>query len=365
MNWDFLNYEYLNTSVQNYLIFAFILIIALFIKRFIALFFTKIIYKIYKQFWTDYAGLQFKNLLLKPLDGFVMIILFYIAFQRIEPALKGIVLFKRSAIKLGGTKEITTHLITLQNLIDQLFFFFFIFYFIWLLSRFVDYLFLIFIHKAQEEKDKGKQQVLPLMKDVMKVMVWLMGFFTVLGVVFKVNIATLIAGLGLSGIAIAFAAKESLENLMASFMLILDKPFTIGEWIKLGDIEGTVEKVGFRSTRLRSVNKSILIIPNKRLMDGNVENLSVSGLRRVKQVVKAPIGISREQLAAMIEEMKVKINEIKHVVDQPRIFLDNLDAGAANISISYSISFESRAFSEAVRQEVNLSIYQVLNQFSS
>ena len=364
MNWDFLKYEYLNTSVQNYLTFVLIIVIGLFLKRFIAILFTKIIYKIYKQFWTDYAGLQFKNLLRKPLDGFVMLILLYIAFQRIQPALMQIVLLKRRSIKIDDTKEITTHLVTLESVVDQVFFFFFIFYFIWLLSRFVDYLFLIFIHKAQEEKDKGKQQILPLMKDVLKVLVWLIGFFTLLGAVFKVNIATLIAGLGLSGIAIAFAAKESLENLMASFMLILDKPFTIGDWIKLGDIEGTVEKVGFRSTRLRSINKSVLIIPNKRLMDGNVENLSVSGLRRVKNMVKAPLGISKEQLAAMIEEMKAKINNIEHVVDQPRIFLDNLDLGAANISVSYSISFESRAFTESVRQEVNLAIFQVLCQFT-
>lgn len=362
MNWDFLKYEYLNTSVQSYLTFVSIIVIGLLVKRFISNFFTKVIYRIYKQFWQDNAGLLFKDLLTKPLGGFVLTILFYIAFEQIQTALAKIVLIKRSAIKLEGGAKITTKLLTLQQVVDKLFLFFFVFYFIWLVSKFVDYLFLIFIQRAEQRRDKNKQQILPLLKDVMKVMIWLFGFFTILGLVFKVNVGTLIAGLGVSGIAIAFAAKESLENLMASFMLMLDKPFTIGDWIKSGDIEGTVEKVGFRSTRLRSINKSIIVVPNKKLMDGNVENLSVSGLRRVKSTVKAPVGISKEQLSKMIEDMRTAIKGLKHVVGEPRVFLDNLEDGAANISISYSISLESKEMLETVRQEANLAVYQIMNQ---
>ena len=100
----------------------------------------------------------------------------------------------------------------------------------------MDFLYLMSISKATVNKQKERQQILPLMKDVTKVVIWFFGIFLILGLIFKVDIGTIIAGLGIGGIALAFAAKDSLENLIASFMVLVDKPFLIGDWIKVDNI---------------------------------------------------------------------------------------------------------------------------------
>lgn len=363
MNFDFLHQEFLHTPIKSYLIFVGVLLIGFIFKKYLAQLLAHLIQKILKSWGFDYAGEKFKTLLIKPLGGFVWVLFLYIAVEQIHPALKYIKILNRTHKKIINSKElIDKATFSLQDVADNVIILLLIFYFFYLLIQLAEYFFIIFIHKAQLVKDRGKQQILPLLKDVLKVILGIFGFFIIIGYLFKVNIGTLFAGLGVSGIAIAFAAKESLENLIASFMLMMDKTFTIGDWIKVGNIEGSVEKMGFRSTKLMTTNKSVLLVPNKTLMGGNVENLSTSGLRRVKTFITAPPQLHKEELQTLIKTIKESISQIDHVVGEPRVFLDNLDNNTANISVSYTISLTSIHFSEQVREEVNLCIYDHLEK---
>jgi len=360
MDTQFLHNEFWGLTVAVYIRFFVILLLALLLKRYISSIFTRLFYGLFRKFSADFFGQQFRKLLERPVEGLIVSILFYVAINQLNPALDKIVLLRRMKPLAAEGKEVITRIITLMDLVDHLFFLATIFYFILLLSRLLDFIYLVLMQKAGESQDRGRQQVFPLLKDVLKVLVWAFGFFTVLGVVFHVNVATLIAGLGVGGIAIAFAAKESLENLLASFMVMIDKPFTIGDWVKIGTVEGIIEKVGFRSSRIRTFDKSVVILPNRKLIDSSLENFSERGTRRVKFTVGAVYGLSRETLEAVMEEIRSMIRKTEGTFGEPTVYLDNFGDFSVNILVVYFVSITPELKFEQLKEAVNFGVYEIM-----
>lgn len=87
------------------------------------------------------------------------------------------------------------------------------------------------------------------------------------------------------GLAIALAARETLANLLGSLIIMFEKPFAIGQQIKVKDVEGTVEKVGFRSTQIRTLYDSLVTIPSSQLVNSTIDNLELRNYREVKTVL--------------------------------------------------------------------------------
>lgn len=360
MNLDFLQQVYLGNTVEVYLRFAIILLLALLLKRYISSIFTRLFFTVFRKFSSDYYGKQFKELLLRPVEGIIVSVIFYIAFYQISISLDKLVLFKRLRPVKEAGKEVVERLVTCMDLIDHLFFLFLLFYVALLCSRILDFVFLVLIGKAKEKDDRERQQVLPLLKDVLKVIVWVFTCLSVLGAVFHVNVAALVAGLGVGGIAIAFAAKESLENLLASFMVMIDKPFTIGDWVKINGVEGNIEKVGFRSTRIRSFDKSIISIPNRQLIDNNLENFSERGMRRVIFTVGAIYGLSRASLETSMQEIRNVILKTEGTAGTPFVQLEGFGDSSVNIQVIYFINVNTQTDFGKVREQVYFGVYEAM-----
>ena len=140
-------------------------------------------------------------------------------------------------------------------------------------------------------------QLVPFAMEIIKFIVYIFTIFIILGNVLGVNVTALVTGLGIGGLALAMASKESLENLLGSFTIFLDKPFTVGDNVTAGTITGTVEKVGFRSTQIRTFDKSLVTVKNKKMIDAELDNLGMRPVRRVK----FDIGLNYETTA---EQMK-------------------------------------------------------------
>jgi MscS family membrane protein len=365
LNSDFLQEVYFGNSVAVYLRFVVILILALLLKRYISSIFTRLFFTLFKKFSAAYYGQQFKELLIRPIEGLLVSIFFYIAFYQLSSSLDKITLFKRiKPVKEAAVKEMTETFFTVMDLIDRLFFLFLLFYFVLLISRVLDFVFLVTVNKAKEKDDRERQQLLPLLKDVLKVIVWSFGILSVLGVVFHVNVAALVAGLGVGGIAIAFAAKESLENLLASFMVMIDKPFTIGDWIKINGVEGNIEKVGFRSTRIRSFDKSVISIPNRQLIDNNLENFSERGMRRVLFTVGAIYGLSRETLEKTMSEIRNVILNTDGTTEIPTVHLESFGSSSVNIQVVYFIAVRADVDFGKVKEQVYFGVYEVMYRYA-
>lgn len=143
-------------------------------------------------------------------------------------------------------------------------------------------------------------------------------------------------------------------------MVLVDKPFTIGDWIKVGNTEGIIEKVGFRSSRLRTFDRTIIIIPNRRLIDSEVENYSQRGIRRVKQTVGAIYGYSKAELTVAMQAMKTEISKVPGVHDTVTINLDSFGDSQLNIIIVYFIEVKPDIDFAKVKEDVNFIIYEVM-----
>ncbi len=140
--------------------------------------------------------------------------------------------------------------------------------------------FSLYLEKLSGRKDSGlDDHVIPIIRKVLRVFVVIVGGLFILQNL-DVNITALLAGLSIGGLAVALAAQDTLKNFFGSLMIFIDKPFSVGHWITSGEIDGTVEEVGFRSTRIRTFRNSLQYVPNGQLADSAIDNHGLREFRR-------------------------------------------------------------------------------------
>lgn len=357
---EYLSKTFWDITYLNWILFGSLIFLALLFKRIISIQLARLIIFLTKKWGSEYSANLLKRLLFQPIRGLVTSILCFIATTRLLPKIDEIIVF--NGLNRASTLEEEIHLsnvkLSLFDICYTIYLIFFIYFSFLLLIRVIELIIKIRLKNAIEVGNKERQQVLPLLRDILRVIVWIIGIVVFLGVIFKVNVTALFAGLGIGGIALAFAAKESIENLIASFMVLVDKPFTIGDWIKVDGTEGIIEKVGFRSSRLRTFDKSLIIIPNRKLIDSKVENLSERGIRRVRQVVGSVYGVSQDSIHAFISDFLESIKKIHGVMENATVTLDAFGDSQLDFVIVYFVQVDVEVNFSNVKQEVNLLIYE-------
>ena len=152
---------------------------------------------------------------------------------------------------------------------------------IWAVSRLIDLLGAYLAGLAEKTESRYDDLLVPLIRRTLKIALSAVGL-VFLADIFQWQLGHVLAGLGIGGLAIGFAAREVLQNFFGSITILIDRPFHIGDWVKIGDSEGTVEEVGFRSTRIRTFYNSLITIPNGALLTAEVDNLGARHYRRIK-----------------------------------------------------------------------------------
>ncbi len=182
---------------------------------------------------------------------------------------------------------------------------------------------------------------------------------TILGL----RITALVAGAGIAGLAIALAAKDTLANFFGSVMIMLDKPFTVGERITVGAVTGTVERIGFRSTRIRSLDGHMFSIPNSNLADSVVENVAKRPYIKYAFDLTLVYSTSAKQMERAMEILHEIIDKEEIFNDElpPRIYFTSFNDWALNISII--VWFQSTNYFETqqVKNDLNLEILRRFN----
>ncbi|ANW97385.1 mechanosensitive ion channel protein MscS [Wenyingzhuangia fucanilytica] len=163
----------------------------------------------------------------------------------------------------------------------------------------------VFVSYTSRTESKLDDQLAPILSRLLKVLVVLLGVLKML-TVFGVNTTTVIAGASIGGLAVALASQDTVKNLIGTFMIFLDKPFQIGDWIEGGGVEGTVEEVGFRSTRIRAVDTSVYSIPNSKLSEIVINN---KGLRQYRRY-QTKLGIRYDTPPELIEAFVLGVRKI-------------------------------------------------------
>jgi MscS family membrane protein len=232
----------------------------------------------------------------------------------------------------------------------------------WFLYSATDILALYLRRFTAGTESKLDDQLVPIVRKGCRLVILLLALVMIIQNL-GYSVSSLLAGLGLGGLAFALAAKDSLANMFGSVTIFTDRPFQVGDWIKTPGTEGTVEDVGFRSTRIRTFEKTLVSIPNSKLAGDTIENMDARPVRRVKLTV----GITYATKAA---QMKTAVEGIREILrTHPGVWPDYwlvyfTDFGASSLDIFVYYFTKSKVWAEylEVRQDVNLLIMQKLEE---
>lgn len=180
------------------------------------------------------------------------------------------------------------------------------------------------------------------------------------------NVSAFIASLGLVGMAFALAAKDTASNLFGSLVIFTDKPFRVGDWIKTPDVEGTIETVGIRSTKVRTFSQALVSVPNGTLANSSILNWSKMGKRRVKTTIGVTYGTSKETLENIIKDIKeMLINHPDIHQDTIHIYFSAFGESSLNIFCYYFTKSTHWGEFMKVREDTYFSIMKIVENNGS
>lgn len=185
--------------------------------------------------------------------------------------------------------------------------------------------------------------------------------------VWGINVTALVASLGIGGLAFALAAKDTAANLFGSFSLLADKSIRIGEWIKVNGVEGTVENIGMRTTKVRSFQKSLITVPNHIVANHPIENFSRRGIRRIKMHIGLTYSTNSEQIIKIMEDIKEMLKGHEGISQNDSLMVNFDTFGDSSLDI-FIYTFTKTANWKKyldIRENVNLEIMKIVEENGS
>ncbi|RFM30512.1 mechanosensitive ion channel family protein [Deminuibacter soli] len=344
---DFLQYTFLDNKVETYLYVSVSILIALMIKRFVSQNLANLLFRIFNRAGRTFHKKSFLDLVVGPLEWFLLVALVLIALDR---------------LKLPSVLDFRIHRIESRTIFDSLGNAVFVVVFIRLCIRCVLFFAMILEEKATAGTGHNSSQLVSFFRDFFKVLLILLGILLILHFSFNYDISNLLTGLSLVGAAIALATKESLENLIASFIIFFDKPFAVGDTVKVNGFTGTVEKIGLRSTRIRTDQKTYITVPNKQMVDTILDNITMRSQRKVEQRLEIGLSVPPAQLKQVVTAIKSILDRFPAVLDN-NVFLSDTGKTAHVITMDYFTSIaQTNSEFNSMREDINLAVIDMLNQ---
>lgn len=231
-----------------------------------------------------------------------------------------------------------------------------------LLYFMVDVLSQVLERKAEQTVSNLDDQLVPLFRKSLKAFVIIIGGVFVLQSL-QFNVTALLAGISIGGLALALAAQDMLKNFFGSIMIFVDRPFQIGDWIISDKIDGSVEEVGFRSTRVRTFADSVVSVPNGKLADAAVDNFGHRRMRRYKTVLSVTYSTPPKLIEEFVEGLKNIIDtHPKTVKGNYHVYLT--DFSSSSLDILFYVFFNSKDWANELKtkHEINLSILELAEE---
>ncbi len=160
------------------------------------------------------------------------------------------------------------------------------------------------ISRTSDPSERAERLLVPVTRKLVRGVIVIAGFLVTLAA-FGVNVGAVVAGLGIGGVALALAAKDSVENLFGSLTILFDMPFALNDWIKIEKVEGSVEQINLRSTRIRTAEDTLITLPNANLIRASVENFGSRRYRRQRFVVR----LHMDSPVALMDTYTARLNE--------------------------------------------------------
>ena len=336
----------LSNSLKSYLIIAGVLLFTLLIKRLVSRFFASLIYTwVDKKNHSELRKIHVHRLII-PIEKFLVIVVAIIAYYE---------------LKFPETLNFHIYKLTAQQIIESSVKLLFIILFIRVCLRILEFISIILDEKAKLSKNQTDDQLILFFRDFFKVILYLIGLLMVLHYVFNENIGNLVTSLSLVGAAVALSMRESLENIIASFIIFFDKPFTVGDMVKVNNFSGTIEKIGLRSTRIRTDNKTYISVPNKQMVDTIVDNISLRTERKIEMDLQLSITTSATSMTAFTQYLRNTIATIA-TIQSSTVFISDSGKQFHTIHIECLVPMEVDLNDfQLLRESLNLMAIQYAN----
>lgn len=213
--------------------------------------------------------------------------------------------------------------------------------------------------QAAQTDTKLDDQLVPLVRKSLKVLVGIVGVLVMLQNL-KVDVGSLVAGIGIGGLAFALAAKDTLANVFGSIMVFIDRPFQIGDFIAMAGSTGTVEEVGFRTSRLRTSDGTLIIIPNARMADTPIENFSERPSRRYRTVLGLTYDTPPAKVQAFVEGV-LRIIDAHPLTVEGSAMTRFIGFGASALEVLMVCKFDTRSYDQEqdARHRLNMELLRL------
>lgn len=238
----------------------------------------------------------------------------------------------------------------------------FIFTIFWMIYRAAGIIAHLFEGLAKKTETDLDDMLLPFINKGIKVIVVIVGI-TVIAKEWRYDLGALLTGLGLGGLAFALAAQETLANMFGGMTIMLDKPFSVGDWILTPDVEGTVEDIGFRSTRIRTFAHALVTVPNSTLAKSAITNWSRMGKRRITFNLRIKYQTTAEKMDKLLQRTRELLTNHPEIHPQTIfVFFDKFGENSYELFFYFfTITTTWKKYLE-VKEDVNLKIMQILDE---
>ncbi|AFK04796.1 MscS Mechanosensitive ion channel [Emticicia oligotrophica DSM 17448] len=344
-----LHESFLFNPVENWLWFIGIIIVGFLFKRIFSVLLSKIVYRLIKQETRDVPVSSFVDLLKRPVEFIITLLIIYSAVNEISfPKRWRIIPFGKMRVSDFADKVLDT---------------LFVIAITWIIIRLIKFFAIVFLKKAEENDTKVDEHLVPFFRDIIIALVVFCSFFLILGFVFRQDVISLITGLGIGGVALALAARATLENLFASFTLFTEQPFIVGDDVELDSMVGKIEKVGFRSTRIRHVDGSLVIVPNQMLVSQTLNNLTQRKARRHKFFLRLSLETPLEKVRIVIQDIQQLLdNHPETSAQEGHVKFDDIGEYSINLLVVFFAATPDYWESKTIREDINYQISKVLEK---
>jgi len=332
--------DFLGASKWHYILALLVLILGFALKKFLEVVVIRWLLKVFSRTSIKYDEMVVEALG-KPLSAFVIVGCVYLATS--------IIALDLDLNHVSWLLIHKTYLVAVGAVI------------VWALYRLVD-VFASYLDDAVSADDSSvKGQFVPVIKQSLRIFTVIIGLLTILASL-DVDIKAMLGGLGIGGVAIALAAQDAVGNFIGTLSIFTDRPFKVGDWIIVGDkIDGNVEQIGFRSTKVRTWPKTLMSIPNKVLATEIIDNWSRMNKRRVKMTVGVTYSTTPEQMETLVRRIREMLTQ-DDGVNQEFMLVRFTDFGASSLDVFLYYFTKSVKWAEhlEVRERVNLSIMRII-----
>ncbi len=347
MSYNLLHTKILSNTLQDYLLVLGVIFLVIIIKRLLSRFLASKLLTVLVGHKKHFNKEVFLNLVLQPIERFILAFICITALDRLK--------FPEDIdFSLFGT--------TFKQIVESFAIIIIIILIIRLCIRLITFVAMILEERANLTNDVTDNQLIVFFKDFFKVILIIIGALLILRFAFHRDITQVFTGLSIVGAAMALAAKESLENLIASFIIFFDKPFSTGNVVKVLGITGTVEKIGLRSTRIRTDQKTYITVPNKQMVDTVMDNITQRTQRRVDTKLEISVSTTATQLNELTNGIKSILSGYP-LIENQMVFLSDTGKNAHIVEITYFTSIDQTLDEHnELRHAVNLAIIQLIEK---